>query len=222
MTRKIILDVETTGFKAIDGDKIVEIACIELFDDKTLGKEFHYYINPKREIPRESTAIHNITNEMVADKPTFAEIAGSLVEFIGNSKIIAHNANFDKGFINHELNLANFPMFANEQFIDTLVLAKNKFPTLKNSLDALASRFNISLKSREGGHGALIDIKLLAEVYKNLINDQITSLDDLINKKSDINIVYNTLHTNKPALLPNKEDISAHNDMLKKYGFKEF
>lgn len=171
--RKILLDTETTGFYPKQGDKIVEIAALELFDDKDLGASFHFYLNPQREIPYDSIKIHGITNEKVVDCPTFKDIAKQFLDFIGDSKIIAHNASFDRDFINAELHNAGFSMIDPSYYIDTLAMARKKFNSNRNnSLDDLCKKFNISLESRKDFHGAMIDIELLSQVYMNLISGQ--------------------------------------------------
>ncbi|XWO14124.1 DNA polymerase III PolC-type [Candidatus Hepatincola sp. Pdp] len=171
MSRKILLDVETTGLNANGSDKIVEIACIELLDDN-FGKEFHFYLNPEREIPFEATKVHGITNEKVQDCPVFEHIVEDLLTFIGDSPIIAHNAEFDRGFVNAELMRCGKELFPKERYIDTLVLARKKFPDQKNTLDHLCNRFNIDLKARAEYHGALIDTMLLGKVYLRLVSKE--------------------------------------------------
>lgn len=218
MNRKIILDVETTGFSYADGDKVVEVACVEFFNDTDFGKEFHYYINPQRNIPDESARIHGITNQKVENSPIFKDIAQQLVDFIADSPIIAHNAEFDRGFINGELKDAiNFAGYPKSQCIDTLVLAKQKFPALKNSLDALASRFNIDLSAREEFHGALIDVRLLGLVYTKLINHtaQDFSLDSMFASSSGIKEYTNTKIFNRQWQLTAKE-LELHNAIMEK------
>lgn len=171
MNRKILLDVETTGLNANGTDKIVEIACIELIDDN-FGEKFHFYLNPERDIPIDSTKIHGITNEKVQNCPVFEYIVEDLLTFIGDSPIIAHNAEFDRGFVNAELNRCGKESFSKERYIDTLVLARRKFPELKNTLDHLCQRFNIDLTARADYHGALVDTMLLGKVYLRLISKE--------------------------------------------------
>jgi DNA polymerase-3 subunit epsilon len=177
VNRKILLDVETTGFYYDRDDKIVELACVEIFEDRNMAKELHYYINPQREIPAETTQVHGITNEMVADSPTFANIVEEFLNFVGDSEIIAHNAKFDMSFINAELQKASQEIINPNRFIDTLKMAQEKFPGQRNSLDVLCKRFGIDLESRKDHHGALIDTKLLGEVYVKLIGGQKSMFD---------------------------------------------
>ena len=169
ISREIILDTETTGFSPSNGDRIVEIGAVELMDGEPTGRVFHQHINPERHIPDAVIAIHGIDNAMVADKPTFAEIASDLCEFIGNdSKLIAHNAKFDMKFINAELVSAKFPELDMGRVIDTLSIARNKFEGTSCSLDALCERFGVD-NSHRTTHGALLDSELLVDVYKALL-----------------------------------------------------
>lgn len=184
MDRKILLDVETTGLYPASGHKIIELACLELFNDNQTGKEFHIYINPQREIPMESTRVHGITDDQVKDCKIFAEIAEDFLNFVGDSKVIAHNAEFDRGFINFELKTIGKTELPKSSFIDTLVIARGKFPNQKVSLDELCKKFNIDLTSRKDYHGALVDIKLLAEVYYNLLKGQKNIFETEVVKQS--------------------------------------
>ena len=219
LNKKIILDTETTGLSANNGDKIVEIACIELLNDKDFGASFHYYINPERHIPIESTNIHGITNDKVADCKKFVEIYEELIEFIGDSQIIAHNAEFDRGFINAEFRHINKAEIPKSKFIDTLTMAREKFPREKVSLDHLCNKFNISLESRKDYHGALIDIVLLGEVYLNLIKGQSNIFDDNKLEKNNLEekieqIVYeNTNFIKREVLIQANEELK-HKDFI--------
>ncbi len=168
MIREIILDTETTGLKPFQGDKIIEIAAIELIDHISTEKKFHCYINPERDIPETSKQIHNISYEMVKDKPIFKDIIDNFLSFIKNDTIIIHNADFDLKFLNYELSLCGFNNLQNN-IIDTLSIAKSKYPGSSVSLDSLCKRFEVNLNERkEKGHGALIDCYLLSEVYLEL------------------------------------------------------
>lgn len=168
--RKIVLDTETTGLDYIMSDRIIELAAIELLDDKETGKEFHTYINPKIKIEESGQKIHGITDELVKDKPFFSDIAQDFLDFVGDSIIIAHNAEFDRCFLNLELGLLKRTSIKREQFIDSLALVKSLFRGEKASLDDLCLRFGIDTSSRQNHHGALIDSKLLAKVYINIIS----------------------------------------------------
>lgn len=166
--REIVLDTETTGFDPANGDKLVEIGCVELFNHLPTGKHLHIYINPERPIPAEATAIHGITDEFVKDKPTFGEIVGEFMDFVGNDKLVIHNAEFDVKFLNAELRTFGFPSLDPRRVFDTLKLAREKFPGSPANLDALCRRFGIDNSSRTF-HGALLDSQLLAEVYLELM-----------------------------------------------------
>lgn len=166
--REIVLDTETTGFDPVKGDRLVEIGCVELMNHLPTGQTYHIYINPEREIPAEATAIHGITNEFVKDKPTFGEIVGEFMDFIGNDKLVIHNAEFDMKFLNAELKTFGFPSLDNRRAIDTVKIAREKFPGSPANLDALCRRFGIDNSSRTY-HGALLDSQLLAEVYLELL-----------------------------------------------------
>ena len=161
---EIFLDTETTGLSFKDGHKIVEIACIETKDLVATGKVFHKLINPKRTVPEDALKIHGYSQEFLSDKDTFDKIADDFLNFVKDKKIIIHNATFDIGFINGELNFIKKELIKNELVIDSLNIARNKFPGMSNSLDALCKRFNIDL-SRRTKHNALLDCELLREVY---------------------------------------------------------
>lgn len=176
MAREIVLDTETTGIDHRRGHRLIEVGCIELEDLLPTGRTFHRFVNPEREIEPDATRVHGITNAMVADKPPFGHISHELLSFVGLSRIIAHNASFDRGFITMELERAGQPALAEDQWFDTLELARRKFPGQPNSLDALCKRYNISLAERDK-HGALLDARLLAEVYLELSGGKERSLD---------------------------------------------
>lgn len=166
--REIVLDTETTGMDPVKGDKLVEIGCVELFNHLQTGKTYHVYINPERDIPPEATAVHGITDEFVKDKPVFGEVVGDFLDFIGDSKLIIHNAEFDMKFLNAELKTFGFPSLDNRRVLDTLKMAREKFPGSPANLDALCRRFGIDNSNRTL-HGALLDSQLLAEVYLELL-----------------------------------------------------
>ncbi len=174
--REIAFDTETTGFDAKGDDRITEIGCVELIDFLPTGRTWHVHVNPQREISARVTEITGLTEEFLKDKPLFKDIAEGFCTFVGDSPMIAHNADFDMGFINAELTRADYDPYPRKRFIDTLVLARQKFPGASNSLDALCKRFDISLASRST-HGALIDAELLAKVYLELKGGRARSLD---------------------------------------------
>ncbi len=168
MTREIILDTETTGLNPAEGDRIVEIGALEMVNHAPTGRTCHLYINPECEIGADAVAIHGLTNEILKDKPVFAEIVDAFIEFIADSQLVIHNAPFDMGFINAELKRLGREELPMERAIDTLSLARRKFPGSQASLDALCRRFNID-NSHRTLHGAMIDTDLLADVYVELI-----------------------------------------------------
>jgi len=167
MAREIVLDTETTGLDPRAGHRLIEIACVEIEDLLPTGRSLHEYMDPEREIEADAERVHGISNAMVAGKPKFKELSGKILEFIGASPVVAHNAAFDRGFVNHELEKAGARLIPESQWIDTFPLAQKRFPGMYNSLDALCKRFKISLAEREK-HGALIDARLLAAVYLEL------------------------------------------------------
>lgn len=167
--REIVLDTETTGFEPSEGHRIVEIGAIELFNHVPTGRTYHQYINPDRAMPKEAFEVHGLGDDFLRDKPRFAHIAGAFLEFIGtDSRLVIHNAAFDMKFLNAELGWANLPPLPNDRALDTVAVARRKFPGSPASLDALCRRFGIDNSAREK-HGALLDSELLAEVYLELI-----------------------------------------------------
>ena len=178
MAREIILDTETTGLDFRSGHRLIEIACIELDDFIPTGRSFHRYIDPERDIEAEAQAIHGISTDFLKGKPRFAdrEVCEEFLEFVDDAIIIAHNAGFDRGFVNFELEKAGQVTLREARWIDTLTMAQKRFPGMYNSLDALCKRFRISLAEREK-HGALIDCRLLAAVYLELRGGRERGLD---------------------------------------------
>ena len=166
--REIVLDTETTGFEPTEGDRIVEIGAVELLNHVPTGRTYHQYINPQRAMPAGAFAIHGLGDEFLADKPLFAEIAQAFTDFVGDAKMVIHNASFDMKFLNAELGWAKRKLLPMDQAIDTLMIARRKFPGSPASLDALCRRFSIDNSSRTL-HGALLDSEILAEVYLELI-----------------------------------------------------
>ncbi|MBL8774087.1 MAG: DNA polymerase III subunit epsilon [Phenylobacterium sp.] len=169
MGREIVLDTETTGFDPLTGDRLVELAALEIEQFVPTGRSFHVYIDPCRDMPIEAERVHGLTSGFLKGKPRFEdpEVVDAFLEFVGDAPIIAHNAAFDRGFVNWELSRCSRVEIPEHRWIDTLGLAKQRFPGMHNSLDALCKRFRISLSEREK-HGALIDAKLLAAVYLEL------------------------------------------------------
>ncbi len=182
--REICFDTETTGFDPNTGDRLVEIGAVELINHLPTGKVFHEYINPERDVPEEVVKVHGLTNEFLADKPKFAEIAQKWVDFIGDDGIfVAHNAAFDMNFINYELKKCGYNTYDWDRVVDTLAIAKSEFPGARNNLDALCRRFNIDNSARTF-HGALLDAQLLAEVYLQLLGGDEPSIKFVDNKNT--------------------------------------
>jgi len=166
--REIVLDTETTGFEPAEGHRLVEIGCVELMHQIPTGNTYHVYINPEREMPEEAYRIHGLSDEFLAEKPVFADVADAFLEFIGDAPLVIHNAAFDMKFLNAELEWVKKPVLPMEQAVDTLLMARHKYPGAAATLDALCRRFEIDNSNRTL-HGALLDAELLAEVYLELM-----------------------------------------------------
>jgi len=165
--REIIFDTETTGLSPLNGDRMVEIGCVEMFNRVETGRTFHAYFNPGRPMPSEAQMVHGLSDAFLADKLAFGDLCEDLIEFFGDAPLVAHNAAFDFGFLNHELNHCGRALVCMSRMVDTLVLARQRHPGAKHSLDSLCTRFGIDRSSRVK-HGALIDAQLLAQVYIEL------------------------------------------------------
>ncbi len=165
--REIVLDTETTGFKPEEGHRLIEIGCVELHNHVATGKTFHCYVNPERDVPPDAVAVHGLTTEFLADKPLFNDVVAEFVAFIGDAPLVIHNAAFDMHFLNWEMRIAGYPVMPKDRAIDTLLMARQKFPGAPATLDALCKRFGVDNSSRTY-HGALLDAQLLAEVYLEL------------------------------------------------------
>ena len=174
--REIVWDTETTGFEPDQGDRIVEIGAVELVGHMPTGRTFHRYVNPQRSMPQGAFEVHGLGDDFLADKPLFSEIAQDFLDFVGDAMMIAHNAEFDFKFVNAELGWAGLPLVPHERLIDSLAIARRKFPGARNSLDALCLRFNVDNSGREK-HGALLDSELLAEVYLELVGGRQPGLE---------------------------------------------
>src|SRR5215468_6622349 len=184
--REIVLDTETTGLDPLRGDRVIELGCIELFNRMPTGQTFHRYMNPEREMAAEAFAVHGLSGEFLADKPFFHEVVEEFLAFLGESPLVIHNAAFDVGFINAELDRLSRPPISRERLVDTLLLARRKHPGVSNRLDDLCSRYAID-NSRRSKHGALLDAELLAEVYVDLIGARQSQLI-LASQTSEIRI----------------------------------
>lgn len=215
--REIVLDTETTGMDPADGDKLVEIGCVELENHMPTGRTYHQYINPERDVPAEAAAIHGLTQEILKDEPTFGEIVGDFLDFIGGeAKLVIHNAEFDMKFINAELKTFGFASVDNKRVIDTLTIARRKFPGSPANLDALCRRFHIDNSNRTL-HGALLDSELLAEVYMELLGGRQRGLEiDPIKKEIEIetNITTERSYREPRKFTLSNEERAAHEKML--------
>jgi DNA polymerase-3 subunit epsilon len=174
--REIVLDTETTGLDPTTGHRLVEVACLELVNHLPTGRHYHQYLNPERDMPSDAFDVHGLSDAFLADKPRFAEVVAALVEFIGDAPLVIHNAEFDLRFLNAEFARAERPLLLAERVVDTLQMARQKFPGSPASLDALCRRFAIDNSARTK-HGALLDAELLAEVYLELIGGRQAGLE---------------------------------------------
>ena len=215
--RQIFLDTETTGLSADNGDRVIEIGCVELFNRKLTGNNKHFYLNPGRDSHEEALKVHGITTEFLKDKPKFEVIADDLLAYLQDAEIVIHNAAFDVGFLNKELELIGRPRFKDyvASITDTLVMAKEMFPGKRNSLDALCSRLGVDNSGRTL-HGALLDAELLADVYINLTRGQDALMIDM---GADDNTATQTVAVDLsgfglPVLSANEQELGAHEDIL--------
>ena len=216
---EVFLDTETTGLSFKEGHKIVEIACIETKELIPTGKVFHKLINPNRDVPDSAFKIHGFSREFLSDKETFDVVADDFIKFVKGKKIIIHNAPFDLGFLNGELNAIKKELIDTEVVIDSLEIARNKFPGTSNSLDALCKKFNIDLSKRLK-HNALLDCELLREVYINLLDAKEPKFN-LLSNASEKNILKNKNY-NKEIVKISEKEINLHKEFLKKEIKKNF
>ena len=219
--REIMLDTETTGLSHKEGDRIVEIGCVEIIDRFPTGEVYHKYVNPERSMPKPAFDVHGLSQEFLSDKPLFTDLADGFLEFIDGAKLVIHNAPFDIGFLNFELEKSGHSIIAWSNVIDTLQMARQKYPGAANNLDALCRRFNIDNSSREK-HGALLDSELLAEVYLELIGGHQAGFD-LSAASGRSNEGEERLATAKPRakalpLLLSEEEHEAHEAFIKTLG----
>ncbi|MEP5731265.1 MAG: DNA polymerase III subunit epsilon [Sulfitobacter sp.] len=219
--REIVLDTETTGFDPETGDRIVEIGAVELMGHVATGKTYHQYINPERGMPQEAFEVHGLGDDFLRDKPKFAQVGQAFLDFIGDAKLVIHNAAFDIKFLNAELKWMNLPQIPWEQAIDTLAIARKRFPGSPASLDALCRRFNIDNSSRTL-HGALLDSEILAEVYLELIGGRQPdfALSNQSQGSRDANVAKWTPKPRPTALGSRitEKEAAAHADFVSKLG----
>ena len=216
---EVFLDTETTGLSFKDGHRIVEIACVETKDLLPTGKIFHKLINPERDVPKEAFDIHGFSKELLSTKEIFVKVADDFLNFIEGKKIIIHNAPFDVGFLNGELNAIKKKLINKDLVIDSLDIARNKFPGTSNSLDALCKRFNIDLSKRIK-HNALLDCTLLREVYINLLDVKEPKFN-LSPNNYEKNVIINNSY-NKKIVKVSDSEIKQHKDFLKQELKKNF
>jgi DNA polymerase-3 subunit epsilon len=219
--REIVLDTETTGFEPSEGDRIVEIGAVELYNHMPTGRTFHEYINPQRAMPQAAFEVHGLGDDFLRDKPLFAQIGPKFLDFIGDAKLVIHNAAFDMKFLNAELGWIKLPLLPMKQAIDTLLIARKKYPGSPASLDALCRRFGI--ETERTLHGALLDSQILAEVYLELIGGR--QPDFALATESSTSISVSSVETwrAKPRTKPlppriTQEEAAAHEAFVKTMG----
>ena len=211
--KEIVLDTETTGISIKEGHRIVEIGCIELEDLVPTKNKFHYYLNPERKVSEKAFQIHGYSDEFLSKQIKFIDIEGDFLKFIKDKRLIIHNAEFDISHLNNELKLLGKPEIKNE-IVDTLVLAREKFPGSQASLDALCKRFRID-NSRRKHHTALLDCELLTKVYVNLIDQKEPTLNFQTQNENIINISSGNKSYYKKIIKPNTKELSNHREYLK-------
>ena len=221
--REIVFDTETTGFNYSGDDRIVEIGCVEMLNHTPTGKTFHCYINPEREVPEEVVRVHGLTTEFLSDKPKFSEIAQDFVDFIGDANMVAHNAVFDMNFINAEFKRIGMPEVSFDRMVDTLAISRKKNPHLaKHNLDSLCNRYGIDNSHREL-HGALLDARLLAEVYIELLGGKEVDFFKTSNEEMEIT-ASTTNNVKKKPFRPSRNfpipeaDLKNHNEFITSLG----
>lgn len=219
--REVVLDTETTGFDPEGGDRIVEIGAVELLNHLPTGRTYHQYVNPERSMPKDAFEVHGLGDEFLANKPVFSKVGQAFLDFAGTSKLVIHNASFDMKFLNAELRWCKLPTLPMEQALDTLAIARKKFPGSPASLDALCRRFGIDTSARTL-HGALLDSEILAEVYLELIGGR--QPDFMLNDAGGHGITKNDSAWQpkpRPMPLPNRvtaEETAAHQEFIQELG----
>ena len=218
--REIIFDTETTGLDPNSGDRMVEIGCIEMVNRVSTGETFHAYFNPERDMPPQAEAVHGLSATFLSDKPKFVELVDQVLEFIGDSPLVAHNAGFDLGFLNMELGNCGLDALPRERTIDTVAMARMRHPGAKNSLDALCTRYGID-RSHRTKHGALLDAELLAQVYVELTGGRQIGLELAANRNESVISVVSTLIRTRPLrpARPHRasaEELAAHAEFVGK------
>lgn len=217
MVREIVLDTETTGLSPNDGHRIIEIGAVELWNHIPTGETFHVYINPERDVPAEAVAVHGLDETFLKDKPLFSQVVDDMLNFLQDSDLIIHNAEFDLRFLNHELAKLGFQALTNKA-VDTVQVARKKFPGARASLDALCDRFGID-RSNRTLHGALLDSEILADVYLELLGGRQTRLGLKTGARGGVQKVTTVERTIRtPRDFPaSNDEVAAHRDFLKKF-----
>lgn len=217
--REIVLDTETTGLDPYSGHRIVEIGCVELENHIRTGNVFHTYLNPERDMPPEAEQVHGLSAQFLSDKPLFKAVAATFLEFIGDSKLVIHNARFDMKFLNAELEMLGLPTLDFDRAIDTVLIARQKYPGQPASLDALCRRFNIDLSSRDK-HGALLDAELLSDVYLELCGGRQQAL--MLKEEASLSTGKESLSVSRTEIVvarqfpPSDEELAAHKVLVEK------
>lgn len=217
MSRQIVLDTETTGLSAANGDRVIELGCVELFNRKLTGNDLHLYFNPERESHEDALKVHGLTTDFLRDKPKFAMLADDVVEYLRGAELIIHNAAFDVGFLNKELELVGLPPLRSfvSEVTDTLAMAKLVYPGKRNSLDALCDRFGID-RSNRTFHGAKLDAQLLADVYINLTRGQDALLIEVTSNEPAPGevLVIDLSSIDLPVIVAAEQELAAHEAVL--------
>ncbi len=215
--RQIVLDTETTGLSAETGDRIIELGCVELFNRKLTGNNLHFYFNPGRDSHEDALRVHGISNEFLRDKPKFSELVDEILAYVQDAEVIIHNASFDLGFLNKELELLGKPPFKSyvSNVIDSLAMAKEMFPGKRNSLDALCDRLEVDNSGRTL-HGALLDAELLADVYINMTRGQEALVMESVEVVSSgvSTTVIDLRSLSLPVLTASEQELAAHEEVL--------
>jgi DNA polymerase-3 subunit epsilon len=217
MSRQIVLDTETTGLSAENGDRVIELGCVELLNRKLTGNDLHIYFNPDRESHEDALKVHGLTTDFLRDKPRFPTLAGDVVEYLRGAELIIHNAAFDVGFLNKELELAGLPPLRTfvAEVTDTLAMAKLVYPGKRNSLDALCDRFGVD-RSNRTFHGAKLDAQLLADVYINLTRGQDPLLIDVgsADETRGVTVAVDLRAFTLPVIAAQADEVAAHEEVL--------
>lgn len=216
--RQIVLDTETTGLEVSQGHRVIEIGCVELIDRRLTGNNFHVYLNPERSVDEGAEAVHGITNEFLADKPLMVDVCDEFIEYVKDAELVIHNADFDTEFIDHEFHLLGRQQSISEycSILDTLAMARDRHPGQKNTLDALCTRYDVDNSQRDL-HGALLDARILADVYLAMTGGQVSLLGgerDLSKPVEDLAIVRIERELALNVIAANEAELAAHDDLL--------